>query len=99
MARPEDHEAEILDLAQRLDFEELRAACRVEAAWLDQFRAHGGLDETGRGDRNYSAIHILRIRRALRLERDFELNMPGVTLAMDLLDEIERLRTELAQRS
>ena len=39
-----------------------------------------------------------RARRALRLQRDLEINLAGVALAMDLMDEIDRLRRELQTR-
>ena len=36
-----------------------------------------------------------RIRRALRLSHDLELDWPATALALDLLDEIDRLRERL----
>jgi hypothetical protein len=36
------------------------------------------------------------VRRALRLQHDLELNLPGAALALELLDEIERLRAACA---
>ena len=38
-----------------------------------------------------------RARVAVRLTRDLELNTPGVALALDLLDEIHELRSQLAR--
>ena len=32
---------------------------------------------------------------ALRLQRDLEINLPGVALALELMEELERLRREL----
>lgn len=34
---------------------------------------------------------LVRARRALRLVRDLDVNWPGAALALDLMDEIERL--------
>lgn len=42
---------------------------------------------TGRG--------VTRIRRALRLRRDLDVNLAGAALALDLLDEIEALKRRL----
>jgi chaperone modulatory protein CbpM len=42
------------------------------------------------------ALH--RARLAVRLERDLELNLAGVALALDLMEELERLRRELQSR-
>ncbi len=38
---------------------------------------------------------LRRMESAFRLHRDLEVNLPGVALALDLLDEIEELRKEL----
>lgn len=35
---------------------------------------------------------LVRAQRALRLAHDLELNWPGVALALDLLDELDRLQ-------
>jgi hypothetical protein len=35
---------------------------------------------------------------ALRLERDLEINLAGVALALELLDELQRLRREQQAR-
>lgn len=38
---------------------------------------------------------LRRIESAFRLHKDLGINLPGVTLAIELLDEIERMRNEL----
>jgi chaperone modulatory protein CbpM len=38
---------------------------------------------------------LQRARTALRLQRDLEINLPGVALALELLEELEALRREL----
>ena len=47
---------------------------------------------------HFSGAALRRVRRALRLERDLELNLAGVALALDLMDELEQLRNELRAR-
>jgi len=37
-------------------------------------------------------------RVALRLERDLEVNLAGIALALDLMEELEQLRRELRAR-
>ena len=49
----------------------------------------------GRSDWQFTSLAIIRVARAKRLERDLSLNPPGVALALDLLDEIEDLRSRL----
>ncbi len=38
---------------------------------------------------------LQRAARALRIQRDFEVNLAGVALVLDLLDEIEELRAAM----
>lgn len=43
----------------------------------------------------FSADSLPRLKRALRLKRDLELNLTGVAFALGLLDEIEALGSRL----
>jgi chaperone modulatory protein CbpM len=47
----------------------------------------------------FTGAALRRARLAQRLAQDLEVNMPGVALALDLLDQIERLQAQLAQLS
>jgi chaperone modulatory protein CbpM len=42
----------------------------------------------------FSGAALRRARIALRLERDLGINLPGVALALELLEELEPLRRE-----
>jgi len=46
----------------------------------------------------FSGDAVRRARLALRLERDLELNLAGVALAVELIEEISQLRRELKAR-
>ena len=92
----EAHHISLLDEDEALSREELAHLCRVEAAWIDELVSHGVIAPVA-GTR-FSAVTITTLRKAQRLEQDFALNVPGVALALDLLDEIERLRAELRRR-
>jgi chaperone modulatory protein CbpM len=74
-----------------LSLADICAACGIDAGWLEEMMAHGAIAQA-------SVSSITRIRKARRLEQDFELNPAGIALALDLLDEIERIRAELARR-
>lgn len=43
----------------------------------------------------FSSDELLRVRRARRLRRELDLDWQGVAVAMDLLDEIHRLRRKV----
>jgi chaperone modulatory protein CbpM len=100
MAQKDQHEAqvEILDDVEQVTREELAALCGVDVNWIDEMIAHGVIAPAQLHTLHFSAVTITTIRRARRLEQDFALNVPGVALALDLLDEIERLRAEVKRR-
>ena len=40
----------------------------------------------------FDGVAVVRVQRALRLQQDLGVNLPGVALALELLDELEKLR-------
>ena len=46
-------------------------------------------------DWRFSGNSLQRAKTAARLMHDLELNLPGVALALDLLDELDQLRSQL----
>lgn len=38
---------------------------------------------------------LARLRKAQRLQRDLRINLPGLAMSLDLLDDVERLRREV----
>ena len=47
---------------------------------------------TARPQWRFTGMAVTRIQRVIRLQREFEVNLPGAALALELLDEIERLK-------
>jgi chaperone modulatory protein CbpM len=43
----------------------------------------------------FSGASLRRARSALRLQRDLGLNLAGIALTLDLMDELENLRAQL----
>ncbi len=43
----------------------------------------------------FNSRAINRLRTAKRLQQDLEINLPGIALALDLLQEIEQLRKQI----
>lgn len=43
----------------------------------------------------FDAAALARLNRALRLHRDLEINLPGLAIALDLLDEVQRLHHQV----
>lgn len=43
----------------------------------------------------FDLLALSRLRKAQRLQRDLKLNLPGLAVSLDLLDEVESLREEV----
>ena len=76
---------------------ELSRACGAESEQLVALVEEGVLTPIGdeRRDWRFADTSLRRARAAVRLTRDLELNAAGVALVLDLLDEIEALRSRL----
>ena len=88
-----------LDDSVDFSLTELCAACRVSEELVVEIVAEGIVEPIGR-DRDqwrFTGVALMRVQRALRLQHDFGVNLAGAALALDLLEELERLRR--AQRS
>lgn len=77
-----------------LDVEQLSRLCAVDQTCIVELVEEGVLTviEAGAPEWRFSGASLRRARTALRLQRDLEINLPGVALALELLEEIERLR-------
>ncbi len=90
----------LLDESAVLTLAELSRMCAVDERHIMAFVEEGILHVVGiRTEWHFSGAALRRARMAVRLERDLELNLAGVALALDLLEELERLRRELKARS
>ena len=80
---------------------ELCRACNADASHIELWVAEGVLQPSGAtpDEWRFSGRSLARMRVAMRLARDLELNSPGVALALDLLDEIESLEARLRRRA
>lgn len=80
---------------------ELGRAVHVNEASIELWVSEGVLQPSGasREQWRFSGRALSRVRVAMRLTRDLELNSSGVALALDLLDEIESLEAQLRRRS
>lgn len=77
--------------------EEVCLTCKVEADFVAELVEHGALYPAGRtrSEWRFTQISLVHVARAGRLERDLGLNVPGVALALDLLEQIEDLQRRL----
>ncbi|MGF1527604.1 MAG: chaperone modulator CbpM [Candidatus Competibacterales bacterium] len=80
-----------------LSLGDLCRACQLPAERVFELVAEGVIEPVGRDPKQwrFQWISIHRVRCAQRLERDLGVNVAGAALALELLDELERLRARL----
>lgn len=97
--RPDPHlTGEVVEDTVEFTLIELASACRTSREQLLGLVAEGVIEPvvSAPDDWRFAGASLRRARLALRLARDLELNLPGVALVLDMLDEIDRLRARLA---
>lgn len=89
----------VLDETITLTLEELSSACAVRIERIVELVDEGILEPAGRDPDMWSfpGPSLERARVAMHLQRDLDINLAGVALALDLMDELESLRARLRQ--
>ena len=84
----------VLDEEVLLSLADLCHACSRHAEWIVELVDEGILQPAGRDQEQwrFPGPSLLRARTAMRLQQDLHINLAGVALALDLMDEIESLR-------
>ena len=90
---------DILEESVELTMAELCHACQVPAERVIELVAEGVVEPLGRDPAGwrFRGVSLWRVRCALRLERDLGVNVAGAALALDLLEELEAMRSRLAR--
>lgn len=88
---------DLLDETVTLTLAEFSVACRVREQRIIELVEEGILEPDVAPPRiwYFRATQLRRAYRAIRLQRDLDINVAGVALILDLLDEIEELRARL----
>ena len=87
----------ILEDEPRLTLRQLCDACAVRAEYIIELVDEGFIEPSGmeRSHWCFSGVAIRRVQKAKRLQHDLGINLAGVALAMELIEEIESLRDRL----
>ena len=90
-------QCQVVEEEVQLSLTELCQASSADRELVLQLVEHGVIEPQGDAPQAwlFTGRSLQRTRVALRLLRDLELNLPGAALAVDLLDEIARLRRAL----
>ncbi|MGM0678993.1 MAG: chaperone modulator CbpM [Pseudomonadota bacterium] len=89
----------ILDETTTLTLDDLSGACRVERDAIVALVEEGIVEpfDLETAEWQFVASQLPRVRAAMYLYHDLELNLAGVALALELLDEVSELRSRLRQ--
>ncbi len=90
---------EVLDDDAEFSLVELCEVCQVPADVVVALVTEGVVEPIGQEQTQwrFRAISIRRVRCAIRLKHDLGINVAGVALALDLLQELEHARERLKQ--
>lgn len=84
--------------ADGLGLESFALACNSEPDFIRQLVDEGLLQPAlERPAWRFGGEELARVRRICRLQRDFEANLQSVAVMLDLMEEIERLRSQLVR--
>lgn len=94
MTAHETHNGVILDERLTLTIHEVCEVCSVSESVVIEMMHEGVIEPLDADSQalEFSGFAVARLMTAWRLQRDLHINLPGVALAMDLLDEISELR-------
>lgn len=86
--------SDYLEVEFELTLTQLCRACGVDHTEVVRLVEEGVLEPEGNDQTQwrFSAWYLSRALRAIRLQRDLGINAAGAALALELIDEIERLR-------
>ena len=87
----------VIESDEKLSLEQLSDAINAEINFITQLVEQELLEPHGEQPEEwqFDIICYRRAKRAYSFHRDLDVNMAGIALALDLLDKIERLESEL----
>lgn len=87
----------LLDERTELSLHDLCHACSTSTEWVVELVDEGVLEPIGHEQAHwrFSGPSLLRARAAIRMQQDLHINLAGVALALELIEEIEAMRERL----
>ena len=87
----------LLDEQAELSLHDLCHACSTSTEWVVELVDEGVLEPIGHEQAHwrFSGPGLLRARATIRMQQDLQINLAGVALALDLMEEIEAMRERL----
>lgn len=87
------------EIVDALSFRDLCRFCQAEDSWVIELVEQGVLEPVGSEVDNWQFVgtSIVRAKKARRLNRDLGVNVAGVALVLDLLEERDTILRRLAR--
>jgi len=87
----------ILDDLEQLSLLELASICSCETGWLVDLVEEGIIEPVGQdvSEWRFNGVSVIRVRTAIRLHQDLDVNLAGIGLALELLEEVSDLQARL----
>jgi chaperone modulatory protein CbpM len=87
----------LIDEAWEKSLLELCRVCHTDIDVVIEMVDYGLLEPKGHSseDWSFNVNDFRRLQKALRLHRDLEINLAGVALALDLMEELDLLRKKI----
>ncbi|MGI6638455.1 MAG: chaperone modulator CbpM [Desulfobulbus sp.] len=89
----------VLDEETYCSFGELCRLCGASAEQIHEMVAEGIISPEGRtpAEWRFTLVSLHRVQTVVRLHQDLHINLPGCALVLELLDELDSLRSLLAR--
>jgi len=89
--------SEVVEQGALCTFHELCISCNVTPDWVAGLVEQGAIEAVGPTPQEwrFTTLSLFRVAKARRLERDLGLNLPGIALALDLLDRLDAMHARL----
>lgn len=89
---------QVFDENLQISLVEFCQICQINSAEVLEMVQEGVLEPVSGmslQEWHFNSVAINRLRTAKRLQQDLQINLPGIALALDLLQEIAQLRKQV----
>lgn len=93
------NDIELLNEQLSYSLRELCELCNLHAEGIIEMVEFGIIEPIGDTPPQWQfpGTTVIRVKKALRLQSDLDINLSGIALSLDLLDEINQLRYEVQE--
>jgi len=91
----------ILEEQSQLSLGDLSKTCSIHAEFIVELVEEGIIEPLDREAQQwrFRGIALKRVQTVLNLQRDLGVNLAGIALILDLMDELKTLRANLGERT